>query len=212
LLRRCEQAFRDRRGRRAQRRAGVVDAGVPVQQLPVTSDGGGRVAAARTAFQGAERIARITAAAAAHYRDRVRATVTAVNGVPGGVARSTFVWPHSFYDNVLGVDRLPSYSQHLLTDVGGFYLGFAVLFAWAAVDRGRALVLATCAAWIVVQALHLAYRVTHLEHFSVATAFAQTVLLAAAPAVAVAAALLGARASGRRTRGRDDRDQAAWRP
>jgi hypothetical protein len=115
-----------------------------------------------------------------------------------------FIWPHSFYDHVLGVDRLPPYNQHLLTDVGGFYLGFAVLFAWAAAERGRALVLATCAAWIVVQALHLAYHVTHLEHFSVATAVAQTVLLAAAPAVAVAA-LLGARASGRRARARPTR-------
>jgi hypothetical protein len=123
-----------------------------------------------------------------------------------------FVWPHSFYDYVLGVDRLPPYNQHLLSDVGGFYLAFAVLFAWAAVDRGRALVLATCAAWIVVQALHLAYHVTHLERFSVATAVAQTVLLVAAPAVAVAAALLGARASGRRARGRGECDQAASRP
>jgi hypothetical protein len=122
-----------------------------------------------------------------------------------------FIWPHSFYDHVLGVDRLPPYNQHLLTDVGGFYLGFAVLFAWAAVDRGRALVLAACAAWVVVQALHLAYHVTHLEHFSVGTAVAQTVLLAAAPAVAVAAALLGARASGRRARGRGERDQPASR-
>jgi hypothetical protein len=123
-----------------------------------------------------------------------------------------FVWPHSFYDHVLGVDRLPPYNQHLLTDVGGFYLGFAVLFAWAAVDRGRALVLATCAAWVVVQALHLAYHVTHLEHFSVGTAVAQTILLAAAPAVAVAAALLGARPSRHSTRGCRERDQTAPRP
>jgi hypothetical protein len=122
-----------------------------------------------------------------------------------------FIWPHSFYDHVLGVDRLPPYNQHLLTDVGGFYLGFAVLFAWGAVDRGRALVLAVCAAWVVVQALHLAYHVTHLEHFSVGTAVAQTVLLAATPAVALAAALLVARASGRRARERGERDQAALR-
>jgi hypothetical protein len=111
------------------------------------------------------------------------------------------IWPHVFYDHVVGVDRLPPYNQHLLADVGGFYLGFAVLFAWSAVDRGRALVLATCAAWAVVQSLHLAYHVTHLEHFSVGTAVAQTVLLAAALAVAVAAALLGARVSRHRTRG-----------
>ena len=122
-----------------------------------------------------------------------------------------FIWPHSFYDHVLGVDRLPPYNQHLLTDAGGFYLGFAGLFAWAAVDRGRALVLATCVAWMVVQALHLAYHVTHLDDFNVATAVAQTVLLAAAP-VAVAAALLGAQAGARRTRGRGEDDQASSHP
>jgi hypothetical protein len=139
-------------------------------------------------------------------------TLGALAAVSLVIGLYAFVWPHSFYDRVLGVDRLPPYNQHLLTDVGGFYVGFAVLFAWAAVDRGRALVLATCAAWMVVQALHLAYHVTHLEHFSVATAVAQTLLLAAAPALAVAAALLGARASGRPARGRNDRDQAASRP
>jgi hypothetical protein len=37
-------------------------------------------------FQCAERIARITAAAACHYRGRVRAAVTAVNGAQGVVA------------------------------------------------------------------------------------------------------------------------------
>jgi hypothetical protein len=139
-------------------------------------------------------------------------TLGALAAVSLVVGLYAFVWPHSFYDHVVGVDRLPPYNQHLLTDVGGFYLGFAVLFAWAAVDRGRALVLPTCAAWIVVQALHLAYHVTHLEHFSVATAVAQTVLLAAAPALALAAALLGARAGGSRTRGRGARDQTTSRP
>jgi hypothetical protein len=119
-------------------------------------------------------------------------TLAAVSLVVGLYA---FIWPRSFYDHMLGVDRLPPYSD-LLADVGGFYLGFAVLFAWAAVDRSRALVLATCAAWVEVQSLHLAYHVTHLEHFNVSTAVAQTVLLSAAPAVAVAAGLLGARASG----------------
>jgi hypothetical protein len=64
----------------------------------------------------------------------------------------------------------------------------------------------------VVQALHLAYHVTHLEHFSVGTAVAQAVLLAAGPAVAVAAALLGARPSRHSTRGRRQHDQAAPRP
>jgi hypothetical protein len=121
-------------------------------------------------------------------------TLGALAAVSFVVGVYALVWPHSFYDHVLGVDRLPPYNQHLLTDVGGFYLGFAVLFAWAAVDRSRTLVLAACTAWVVVQALHLAYHLTHLEGFSVGTAVAQTVLLAAAPVLAIAAALISARA------------------
>src|SRR5690606_28639992 len=46
------------------------------------------------------------------------------------------VSPHGFYRNVIGVDLLGPYNQHLLTDVGGFYLGFAVVFAWAARTLG----------------------------------------------------------------------------
>ena len=40
--------------------------------------------------------------------------------------------PHAFYRHVVGVDMLGPYNEHLLTDVGGFYLGFALLFAWGA--------------------------------------------------------------------------------
>ena len=127
------------------------------------------------------------------------------------VGLDAFIWPHSFYDHALGVNRLPPYNQHLLTDVGGFYLGFAVLFAWAAVDRGRALVLATCAAWIVVQALHLTYHGTHLEHFNVATASKRPCSprrRRSRSPPRCSAPKLGRR----RTRGRGERDQAASRP
>ena len=46
------------------------------------------------------------------------------------------VLPRTFYDDfpflAHWVELLPPYNEHLVTDVGGLYLGFAVLFAWAA--------------------------------------------------------------------------------
>ena len=86
--------------------------------------------------------------------------------------------------------RLPAYNEHLLTDVGGFYLGFAVLFVWAAASLSRQLVLASCASWALVQLLHFVYHATHLDGFGVAQAIVQTVGLAATLALPIAASLL----------------------
>jgi hypothetical protein len=86
--------------------------------------------------------------------------------------------PRSFYGHVVGVDLLPPFNQHLLSDVGGFYLGFAVLLSWAAITLGRELVAATCAAWTLTQTLHFLYHGLHLENFSVGEAALQTALLA----------------------------------
>jgi hypothetical protein len=100
--------------------------------------------------------------------------------------------PHAFYTGFPGaahwVDRLPPYNQHLVTDAGAFYLGFAVLFAWAAVTLQRALVVPVCVAWSAFSAIHLAYHAAHLGGFPTADAVGEIVALAvvlALPAVAV---------------------------
>jgi hypothetical protein len=107
--------------------------------------------------------------------------------------------PRSFYDDFpLGggwVAELPPYNQHLTTDVGAFYLGFAVLFAWAAWRPQRALVVPLAFAWSLTAAIHLLYHVVHLDGFGVADAIAQTVSLALVLAVPLAALRLA------RTRG-----------
>jgi hypothetical protein len=82
--------------------------------------------------------------------------------------------PHAFYRHVPGVDLLGPYNQHLLSDVGGFYLGFGLLFAWAAWTLSRELVRATCAAATLTALIHFSYHAAHLEHFSIGTAAAQT--------------------------------------
>jgi uncharacterized membrane protein YhaH (DUF805 family) len=111
------------------------------------------------------------------------------------VAVPAVVAPRYFYDTFpLGaswVDKLPPFNQHLVSDVGGFSLAFAVLFAWAAVTLRRSLVLPLCIAWAMAALIHFIYHATHLDGFDAADAIAQTVSLAlvlALPFIAAAAA------------------------
>jgi len=104
------------------------------------------------------------------------AVSAAAVGLPATLA------PRAFYDDfpfvASWVDRLPPYNQHLVTDVGGFYLAFALLFAWAAVRPARALVVPLSVAWSLAAAVHLLFHVTHLNGYPAADAVAQTAGLA----------------------------------
>ncbi|HEU4906407.1 MAG TPA: hypothetical protein VFT19_09890 [Solirubrobacterales bacterium] len=90
--------------------------------------------------------------------------------------------PQAFYDDFPflrhWVDLLPPYNEHLITDVGGLYLGFTVLFAWAAWTLQPTLVRAGCSAWLLTAALHLLFHATHLESFETGDAIAQIASLA----------------------------------
>jgi hypothetical protein len=101
--------------------------------------------------------------------------------------------PRSFYDGFpLGrgwVELLPPYNEHLISDVGGFNIAFALLFAWAALRPSRELVLPLCAAYCLAAVIHFVYHVTHLDNFGTGDAISQTVGLAivlALPFIAVA--------------------------
>jgi hypothetical protein len=90
--------------------------------------------------------------------------------------------PRSFYDDfpfvAHWVSMLPPYNQHLVSDVGGLYLGFAVLFAWAARSLEVALVRPVCWAFLLVSTLHLIYHVLHLDGFGVIDGIAEILALA----------------------------------
>lgn len=85
--------------------------------------------------------------------------------------------PHAFYDHFPflrhWVDLLPPYNEHLVTDVGELYLGFAVLFGWALWTLQPTLVRAVCAAWLVPSVLHLIFHATHLGNFDTGDAIAE---------------------------------------
>jgi hypothetical protein len=89
--------------------------------------------------------------------------------------------PQTFYEDfpflTHWVNLLPPYNEHLITDVGGLYLGFAVLFAWAALTLERALSRAVCAAWLLVASLHLIFHASHLDGFGTADAAGEIITL-----------------------------------
>lgn len=90
--------------------------------------------------------------------------------------------PETFYEDFPflshWVDLLPPYNEHLVTDVGGLYLGFAVLFAWAAKTLDRTLVRAVSLAWLLPASLHFIFHAGHLEGFGSADAIAELASLA----------------------------------
>ncbi len=107
-------------------------------------------------------------------------------GLPATIAPHTFYSDFPFFDH--WVDLLPPYNEHLTTDVGGLYLGFAVLFAWAAVTLQQTLVRAVSCAWLLTATLHFGFHATHLDDFDTADAIAELVslgLLLAPPLVAI---------------------------
>ena len=100
--------------------------------------------------------------------------------------------PRTFYGDfpfvTHWVELLPPYNEHLVTDVGGLYLGFALLFAWAGWTLDRTLVRAACVAWLLAATLHLIFHAGHLAAFGTADAIAELASLAfllVPPAVAI---------------------------
>jgi hypothetical protein len=90
--------------------------------------------------------------------------------------------PRTFYDDfpfvAHWVELLPPYNEHLVTDVGGLYLGFAILFAWAAWTLDRTLVRAVSSAWLLAATIHLLFHAGHLGNFGTADAIAEIASLA----------------------------------
>jgi hypothetical protein len=103
--------------------------------------------------------------------------------------------PRSFFDTFPGAGHhwtggLPPYNAHLVTDVGAFYLAFALMLAWAAWRPARELVIPVCLAFALFSALHLGFHAAHLDGLSTFDAVAQTVSLAAVLIAALGAAAL----------------------
>jgi hypothetical protein len=100
--------------------------------------------------------------------------------------------PRTFYDDfpflAHWVQRLPPYNEHLVTDVGGLYLAFAIMFAWSVRALHPTLVRAVCTAFLASAVLHLAFHASHLSGFGTVDGVAEIAGLASLlvpPALAV---------------------------
>ena len=113
-----------------------------------------------------------------------------VSALSIGLTATAF--PRTFYDDfpflAHWVDLLPPYNEHLVTDVGGLYLGFAVLFGWAAWSLEATLIRAVAIAWLLTATLHVVFHASHLEGFGTGDAVAEIaslVLLLVPPPLAI---------------------------
>ena len=92
--------------------------------------------------------------------------------------------PRSFFDQFpVGrgwVASLPPFNEHLVRDVGGLSLGFAVLFAIVVVDPSPSLARAALFSWLVPATAHLAFHLDHLPGLSGVDAVTQSAGLALA--------------------------------
>lgn len=126
--------------------------------------------------------ARPAAAKTMRHPDIARAALLVLTGYCLFIGLTALVIPHVFYDDfpflAHWVELLPPYNEHLVTDVGGLYLGFALLFAWAAWTLDRTLVRAVCAAWLLTATIHLLFHIDHLAGFGTADAIAEIATLA----------------------------------
>ena len=96
--------------------------------------------------------------------------------LPASFAPETLYTDYPFFTAL--VQLLPPYNEHLITDIGGLYLGFGVMFLWAMFQPSRQLIIPLCTAWIVAQALHFAFHISHLTGFTTTDAVAQQIGLA----------------------------------
>ena len=93
------------------------------------------------------------------------------------------VFPRSFYDDFPApghswVALLPPFNEHLVRDVGGLSLAFAVLFAVGAVRLHPQLVRPALIGYEFFAVPHFVFHATHLDDFPRADRVAQTISLA----------------------------------
>lgn len=96
--------------------------------------------------------------------------------------------PRAFYDYVPWVDLIPPYSEHLMRDYGAMNLSLALVFIVAAITMEPRMVRVALGAYLLFAIPHLIFHLTHLEHFTMAAAVWQTIVLTVA--VLLPAALL----------------------
>lgn len=92
------------------------------------------------------------------------------------------VAPESFFNDFPGlgyswVGVLPPYNEHLVRDVGAFFLAFGVLFAAATVTLGKRLTIFSLIGWLFFAIPHLIFHIGQLDGMDGDEAFGQVMVL-----------------------------------
>ena len=116
-------------------------------------------------------------------RRRLRGGIAVLAVTPVLVGIWASVTPRGFHDDFPGgghswVSAVGPYNEHLIRDVGAFYLGSLVLLAFAWKFLERRLVQAALVSSAVAALPHLVYHATALENLSTGDAIAQMAGLA----------------------------------
>jgi hypothetical protein len=110
-----------------------------------------------------------------------RAALLVLTGYCLFIGFTALAVPRTFYDDfpflAHWVERLPPYNAHLVTDVGGLYVGFAVVVGLAAWRLERNLVVVACAGFLTVSVPHLLFHATHLGGFGAVDGIAEMAAL-----------------------------------
>jgi len=107
-------------------------------------------------------------------------TVLTASAIYVGVWAEAF--PESFYDSFPGLGREwvsidGPYNEHLIRDVGAFYLALAVGGVLAMMWRERRVTLTVAAAWTTFSVPHLGYHLHHLGELPTVDAVGQAASL-----------------------------------
>ena len=135
----------------------------------------------------------------------------AVLGILGAVQVANGLYalfaPRSFYEDFpFGrgwVEALPSYSEHLVRDVGSLFLATGILLGAAAWLLGRRLVLIALISFLAFSIPHFGYHSFNLEPYSTGDAVGNVVTLlftVVAPLALIVAMLRGGRRPGAEAR------------
>lgn len=121
-----------------------------------------------------------------------RAALLALGAVQAFLGAYALISPLGFYEDFpFGrgwVAALPEYSEHLVRDVGGLFIGTAIVLAAAAWFLSRRLVAVACISFLAYSLPHTIYHYFNLEPYDTLDVVANVIGLAAT--VVIPAALL----------------------
>ena len=92
--------------------------------------------------------------------------------------------PRSFFRDfpALGgtwVNAFPPYNEHLVRDIGGLNLGFALLFLMSASTLDVTLIRTSVGAWLLYAVPHFIFHITNMDRLSASEKLFQTLALGA---------------------------------